>query len=132
VNWCLLETRAVAATSVFPCSLFLPLLQVPRRERERERWLFYEEEEEEREGDALLCPEFTVGKVQRRARVYGGRFGCFAWMLLVSGCFLGEPTRHRATCHHAVATGVSRRHTHADQQNVLDYPGLALGLRAPA
>jgi hypothetical protein len=68
-----------------------------------------------------------------RARVWWAvRLLRLDWMLLVSGCFLGEPTRHRATCHHAVATGVSRRHTHADQQNVLDYPGLALGLRAPA
>ena len=67
---------------------------------------------------------YRGAKVQRRARVWWAvRLLRLDWML-VSGCFLGEPTRHRATCHHVVATGVSRRYTHADQQNVLDYPAL--------
>ena len=66
---------------------------------------------------------YRGGGAEARARVWWAvRLLRLDWMLLVSGCFLGEPTRHRATCHHAVATGVSR--THADQQNVLDYPAL--------
>ena len=46
---------------------------------------------------------YRRGKVQ--ARAYGGRLGALlrcSWSGQVSGCFLGEPTRHRATCGHVV------------------------------
>jgi hypothetical protein len=49
--------------------------------------------------------------------------------MLVSGCFLGEPTRHRAACEHVLLLLlllVYCTRVPADQQGVLDYPaGLA-------
>ena len=88
-----------------PCSFVFPsslqeqeavLLLGRGRGRERGRCTF-------------MSRVYRRGKVQAgaRARAYGGRLGALlrcSWSGQVSGCFLGEPTRHRATCGHVVAT----------------------------
>jgi hypothetical protein len=102
MNWCLLDTWAVPATSAFlPCSLFLPLLQVPRKERETERWLLsYAMKRKRKRGRAT---HFYVQSLQRgegaEARVYGGRLGCYASLGLdAAGQWMLPWRAYKASC----------------------------------